>query len=90
MLHVVLRTGSKEDFSICKVEVTVEKPNKIGDSSSNQIGTPASVFPINNLVASVKENMPSGTFVFRVPTNLPSNRYGVLPFLEKVFVFHSL
>ncbi len=69
MLHVVLRTGSKEDFSICKVEVTVEKPTKAGDAASNQIGTSASVFPINSLVASVKENMPSGTLVLRVQRN---------------------
>ena len=88
MLHVVLRTGSKEDFSLCKVEVTVEKPKKAGDGSSIQIGT--SVFPINSLVASVKENMPSGTFVLRVPRNLPPNKYENLTCFSRLFLVVNL
>ena len=73
-LHVVLRTGSKKEFSICKVEVVVEKPTKSGDDPSNQLEEVQSVFPIKNLAASVKENMPAGTFVIKIPTNVLPNR----------------
>ena len=81
MLHIVLRTGSKEDFSICKVEVMVQKASKLVSSPSNKGELTKSAFPLNKLVASVRENMPSGTLVTRIPTKLNPNRYSMQHFI---------
>ena len=72
MLHVVLRTGSKQEFSICKVQVVVKKPARDRDDSIH--GTLNKIFPVDNLAASIKENLPAGTFVFKIPTNLTPNK----------------
>merc|ERR1719322_1926567 len=52
----------------------VKKASSTVDNSATQLGKTVTIFPLNKLVTSVKENMPSGTLVMRIPRKSDVNR----------------